>query len=391
VKGRNSLLFYLISLLNKNLSTLLLPREIFKKKGKSIAIKIGNPIDSNKAFYHSSLSMKELSALLKKHVYRIGKNRKGIFKTYQTIVHPVPKTDLKKEFKKSLLLKKVDENIKIFLVDGNECPNIINEIGRLRELTFRSVGEGTWKKIDVDLFDTYYKQIVVWNDDNLDIMGAYRIGFCSELYAEYGISKIYTSSLFEYKTDFFPYLEQSIELGRSFIQEKFWKSNVLDYLWQGIGKAIEMTPGVKYLFGAVSISDYYSDTAKKMIVYYYSKWYKSNKIYAVSNNPLVLTKNELKDLKEMFDGNTKEKDYKILKNSLKIQGFSIPILFKKYTDLCREGGTVFLDFGVDKDFSHTVDGLILLDLSMLKEKKKERYGISVNERNSLKNIMVKTV
>ncbi|NLT50445.1 MAG: GNAT family N-acetyltransferase, partial [Ignavibacteria bacterium] len=281
---------------------------------------------------------------------------------------------INKELLESKLLGETKDGKKIILTDFNKSPNVMNEIARLREVTFRSIGEGTGKKMDFDEFDKYYSHLVVWDENELEIVGSYRIGFGKNIYEEIGLKGFYTSTLFNYSENFVAkIITNSIELGRSFVQKKYWNSNALDYLWQGIGALIASNPDIKYLFGAVSISNSYSAPAKNRLVYYYNKWFGSVNNLAHSKNRFVIPKNEIEGLQTEFNGENFKSDFRILKKMLKQFGFSVPVLYKHYSELCEQDGVKFLDFGVDADFENCIDGLLVVDLEKIKAEKKERY------------------
>jgi putative hemolysin len=145
------------------------------------------------------------------------------------------------------------------------APALMREIGRLRELTFRKVGEGTGRKIDLDEFDQYYQHIVLWDESQLEVVGAYRIAAGDVIYRRLGISGFYTSTLFRFSEEFEKYLPQSLELGRSFVQPNYWNSQALDYLWHGIGAYMAARPQYNYLFGPVSVSNSYSAEARELL------------------------------------------------------------------------------------------------------------------------------
>lgn len=375
IKGRNSYLFYFLSTINKKLSTFLLPREIFNKKGKSLVIKIGNPIAKD-AFAKMHINFNEKTKLLRKHTNQIKKNIiKGILPTEKNIIHPIDSKIIKLELSQSEVLGFASDSKIIYLVDGSKS-NVIKEIARLREVTFRKVGEGTGNKQDSDNYDTYYKHIVLWDEKRLDIIGSYRIGICKDIIENYGIRGLYNSVEFSFSDEFKEILESSVEMGRSFIQQKYWKSNALDQLWQGIGSYLSKNPEIKYLFGAVSISDSYSEFAKSLIVGFYTKWHKDNSELSSAKTKFIISKSMQSDVNEILNSANYQEDFINLKKTLKNIGYSVPVLFKRYSELCEQDGVKFIDFGVDEAFSNVVDGLILLDLSRMKENYKERYYYS---------------
>lgn len=372
IQARNSKFFYLLSLLSKTASMFLLAAEIIKQRRKRIQLSIGHPIPA-KAFHSSLADEKTIMRLLKKHVYRIGRKKRGVFLTERTIVHPVDRMQLRQDMQKSELLGTTHDGQQIFLVHYDQAPHALREIGRLRELTFRKIGEGTGLKIDLDGFDRYYQHIILWDDEALEIVGAYRVGDGRAILKERGVSGLYTATLFNYQAASLPVLKQSLELGRSFVQEKYWRSNALEYLWQGIGAYLCTRPDVKYLLGPVSISADYSEQARNALVYFYQKWFGAKNSMCLHKHPYRLSYKTIDELSGEFANGPFEIELRKLKESLKMLGFSIPVLYKQYTDLCDDGGVQFLDFGVDPNFSNCVDGLILVELSKLKEIKRKRY------------------
>jgi hypothetical protein len=216
--------------------------------------------------------------------------------------------------------------------------------------------------------------LLIWDNDELEIVGSYRIAIGREILEKLGSSGFYTSTLFDFTKELTDkYIVQSIELGRSFVQKKYWNTNALHYLWMGIGAFLAKNDGIRYLFGGVSLSANYPEEARRMIVYYFNKWFQSETKLAKSKKQFSLPENFKPELDEMFNGKNYKEDLRILKNRLKPMGFTVPVLYKHYSDLCEDGGVKFLDFGYDESFSDCLDGLILVDLTLIKKEKKERY------------------
>jgi putative hemolysin len=372
LEAKNSFLFYLVSFLSLKFSTFLLPRELFNKRGKSIRIKIGNHI-LPQAFSTKYQRSSHLIKSLRKHVYLIGKNKKGVFATEKNVIHPLSRKQIKSQLMKSTNLGTTSDGKKILLASYKNSPDVMKEIARLREITFRKVGEGTGGKFDIDEFDKHYQHLVLWDDKELEIVGSYRIGRGNYLLNQSGIMGFYTSTLFNYNDEIKELLPYSVELGRSFVQSKYWNTTALDYLWQGLGAYINSNSGIRYLFGGVSLSNSYSEEAKNLIVYFYRKWFSSPVIYSIAKSKFEISRKADQELKLIFNSDDYVSELRILKNRLKLLGYSIPTLYKQYSDLCEPGGVVFLDFGVDKDFQNCIDALILVDISMIKKSKKERY------------------
>jgi len=371
IEGRNSYLFYLVSLFSKRLSILLLSRELFNKKNKSISIQVGNLITSD-SFNKNNIAAKIQIKLLRKHVYKIPKNEE-IFKTIKPIIQASNPIILRKELSKLNPIGITKDKKVIYLATYIEIPNVMKEISRLRELTFRKVGEGTGKKCDFDEFDYYYEHLILWDDIEMEIVGSYRICKTKDVLRERGIEGLYNSSQFKFKENFSHCLENGLELGRSFVQQKYWGSASLNYIWQGIGEYLNLNSDIKYLFGSVSISDSYSELAKSLIVYYYQKWYDSKINYIEAYNSFKISNKLKNEVVAILNGDSYDLDFLILKNVLKSLGYTIPVFLRRYTELCTYGGATFLDYAVDNKFSNSIDCFIMLNLDKLKEEAKEKY------------------
>lgn len=372
VKARNSLLFYVLSFLYDKIGTFMLPQELFRAKNSNFKIIVGDLINASN-FQVKNIKSNFQAKLLRQHTYRFGKNKSGIFKSEKTISHPVDVKLIISELKKNKLLGKTIDNKHIYLVDYSNGPNVLKEIARLREITFRKVGEGTGKNLDMDTYDLYYKHIVLWNPEELDIIGSYRLGECKEIVEKYGKKGLYNYEQFEIKEGFDAILNESIEAGRSFIQPKYWKSSALDFIWQGIGAYLQQNPHVRFLWGAVSISDNYSQLAKSLIVTYYSKWYCGPTDLFIPYLPFNIPKSIQEDCDRILSADNYIDDFRKLKEALKQLGFSVPVLYRRYAEMTEFGGSRFLGFNIDVKFGNSIDGLILVDLHLLRDEYKERY------------------
>ncbi|MGD9624165.1 MAG: lysophospholipid acyltransferase family protein [Arcobacter sp.] len=369
--AKNSKTFYTISVINKTFSTLLLSHEMFKKKSKRINIKIGQIIP-NENITPKGIDKKFLLNLYRKHLYSLKKGKKSFFETQSAIAHPVSRIDLLNELKKSKLIGQTSDGKKIYLYDYTEDSIVLKELGRLREISFRKVGEGVNKKRDTDKYDIYYQHIILWDENELEIVGSYRVGNSDFIFKNIGIKGFYSNNLFKYNEEFVPYLQNSIELGRSFVQPKYWGTRALDYLWYGIGAYLKNNPNIKYMFGPVSISANFPSVAKDMMIFYYSYYYGSKELLVEAKTPYQYS-NKLNEIKELFDLNDKKKDFKFLKSALSNIEVSVPTLYKQYSEIAEEGGVKFLDFNIDKDFGDCVDGFILVEVEKIKESAKQRY------------------
>ena len=369
--AKNSKTFYTISLINKTFSTLLLSNEMFNKKSKNINIKIGQIIPSEH-ITPKGLNKDFLVNLYKKHLYALKKGKKSFFQTQSAIAHPVSKIDLYNELKKSPLLGQTNDGKKIYLYDYVEDSIVLKELGILREISFRKVGEGVNKKRDIDKYDVYYQHIILYDKNELEIVGAYRIGNSDMIFKEFGTKGFYSNTLFQFNDEFMFYLQNSIELGRSFVQPKYWGTRALDYLWYGIGAYVKANPNIKYMFGPVSISGTFPAIAKDMLVFYYNYYYSSEKNLVEARTPFSYS-SHIHDIKEFFTLEDKKRDFKSLKIALSNIGVNVPTLYKQYSELTLDDGVKFLDFNVDKNFGDCIDSFILVEIDKIKDSMKQRY------------------
>lgn len=369
--AKNSKTFYTISVINKTFSTLLLSHEMFNKKSKRIAIKVGQIIP-NENITPKGIDKKFLLNLYKKHLYSLKKGKKSFFETQSAIAHPVSRIDLLNELKKSKLIGQTSDGKKIYLYDYVEDSIVLKELGRLRELSFRKVGEGVNKKRDTDKYDIYYQHIILWDENDLEIVGSYRIGNSDFIFKNIGVKGFYSNNLFKYNEEFTPYLKSSIELGRSFVQPKYWGTRALDYLWFGIGAYLKSNPNIKYMFGPVSMSASFPTVAKDMMIFYYSHYFKE-KVNLVEGKTPYQYSNNISEIKELFDLEDKKKDFKFLKSALSNIGVTVPTLYKQYSEITEDGGIKFLSFNIDKNFGDCIDGFILVEVDKIKDSAKKRY------------------
>lgn len=372
VAGRNSVFFYSLSFLAKPLSTLWLVREMFKQSHNTVDAKVGNPVPYE-SYSARDVSAKRLAALFRKHVYRISRKGKPIFQSVETVAHPENRLLLKREIESSEQLGTTGDGKQIVLSRMEESPCVMREIGRLRELTFRTVGEGTGSPRDIDRFDRNYLQLILWDSTTLEIAGAYRIGCAGELLDANGWDGIYSNTLFEFDESMRPLLDQSLELGRSFVQPKYQNRSSLDYLWCGIGAFVSKYPGYRYLFGPVSISSLYGHASIARIARFYLTYFSSEEVAVTARNAFEPGEDFWARMADEFDGTDYDEDYRALKDSLAEQGLPVPTMFKHYAQAMMPGGVSFTALNLDPEFAHCVDSLVFADLEQLKPKKKKRY------------------
>ncbi len=372
IKAKNSVFFYGASLIYQPLGTLLLIQEMFNKRHQALTFTVGLPIPYQ-AFSGTDETTRQLGKKFRKHVLNLGKkNKKALFDTIKTVAHPVDSKALKKTLFQSQMLGQTRDGKRIFLYHyQDDCP-VMHEIARLRELTFRSVDEGTGMAHDLDKYDVYYRHLVLWDDNDLEIVGAYRIGEGYEIMKQRGEKGFYSHTLFEFNEKFNALLPDSIELGRSFVQPRYWGQRSLDYLWYGIGAYLRLRPGVKFLFGPVSLSNAYSQQAKEVIISFYQQQFGVEHSLAKARMPFIISEKSQQFAAAEFNDDYKT-SFKILNSELKKLGVKTPTLYKQYVELCVDKGCHFIDFNIDPAFNHCIDGLILLELDKISTKKRKRY------------------
>lgn len=372
IKAKNSAMFYSMSMLFKPLGTMLLVEEMFNKRNQEIKFKVGEPIPFS-AIAETAETNKQLSQRFRKHVLYLGRrNKPSLFETVETVVHPADTKAVKKALFQSQLLGETRDGKKIFLYQfQDDCP-VMQEIARLRELTFRSVEEGTGLALDLDKFDVYYSHIVLWDDNDLEIVGAYRVGEGAKIMATHGVEGFYTQTLFDLQNDFISYLPYSIELGRSFVQPRYWGQHSLDYLWYGIGAYLREQPEVKYLFGPVSISNAYPQPAKELIISFYQQQFGTDMLHTKARTPFVISEASRQFAVTEFNSDYST-SFKILNSELKKLGVRVPTLYKQYVELCVDKGCHFLDFNIDPEFNNCIDSLIMVEIDKIAPKKRQRY------------------
>lgn len=371
VRGRNSPLFYLTSMLYKPLATLLLIREMFAHRCGRIHLRIGARIPYS-AWADKDLTADQLAKRFRKHLYRIAKGKSGLFRAEAPIALPEDRAVLKREIEQCERLGQTPDGKQIYLYarhNQGHAP-ILRELGRLREIAFRAVGEGTGQRRDLDKYDDDYLHLLLWDTSALEIVGAYRLIPTAEQIACKGVEGLYSHSLFAYGEQMQEVLSQGVELGRSFIQPAYWGRRSLDYLWQGLGAFLARHPEYRYLFGPVSISGSMPMAARDLLVAFYRLYFPAQAESARSRNPYPAS---LPQVLAQFSGHDYQADLTRLKSMLDNLGCAIPTLYKQYSELCEPGGVRFMDFGTDPDFADCIDGLVLIDLAHLKASKYQRY------------------
>lgn len=367
--GQNSRLFHTLGKIHPMLRTARLPGELINKKGSTVTLRFGRPIPASEIEEFSSDDL--LGKFLRNITYaleaNIEKNKAGDNEKLETYTVPLAAKS-SKELLSAEIERQSDKLLfnvgpySCYLFETSEIPNILHEIGRCREEAFRDIGEGTNRPIDTDIYDEYYKHLVLWDKEQMAIVGAYRLGFAGEIITKLGFGGLYTDSLFRYDTRFEGHLRHSIELGRSFISQPYQKEALpLMLLIKGLMYTVIRYPEIKYLIGPVSISAWCPLFYRSLMIYYLSL---KQSIPELSG--LVYPKMPFKpdynrvnvDLLLAGRMETIEKFDRFIYR-LSNNKFRLPTLLKKYLKLNAR----ILAFNVDPDFNYCVDGLIMLDLS----------------------------
>lgn len=368
--GSNSRMFHIMGLINPMFRTARLPREFLNKNNKTVNVRIGKPISLEEQ--NSFENTDQFGRYLRTKVYALG-SALEVKKYYnynlrranlqEEVVPETASDQLRKEIEHlevEHLLFTV-KNYTVFCAPANKIPKTLGEIGRLREITYRDVGEGTNRKTDSDEFDLYFHHLFIWDEEKSKIVGGYRIGKGKEVMEQFGVSGFYINKLFKIRSRFHPVLRQSLELGRSFIVKDYQRRALpLFLLWKGILLFLMKNPDYRYLIGPVSISNRFSELSKSFMIefirthyfnHFFSTLIKPRKSYHVAYGDLEF------DLLEKVTSNNLNKLDRFIQEIEPDQS-RLPVLLKKYLQLNAR----VIGFNLDPKFSNALDGLILLDL-----------------------------
>jgi len=258
-------------------------------------------------------------------------------------------------------------NYNIYLVTSKHIPNILQEIGRLREKTFREVGEGTGKPIDLDEYDFHYHQLFIWDFKNNKIVGGYRLGLGDKIFKEIGANGFYINSLFFVKEEFHPIMKKSVELGRSFVRKEYQKERLpLFLLWKGIFEFLKTNSQYKYVYGPLSVSKFYSNISRTLIIRFIKLFLFDKKMAKMlrAKTPFEktsLSKDVIDFLKETKGKLNELDDFIQTINPIRLK---LPVLMRQYL----KQNAKFIGFNLDPNFSDALDGFMILDISHLPEK-----------------------
>lgn len=386
-RAKNSPLFYRMSALHPNLQTAMLPTEMVRPRTKPIQLRIGKPIllkqqqefkDTEgfgeflrkKTYSLSTYYTQKKSLLMEtlKIPATIAINTKN--KKPKDIISETPQEMIEAEINAlkqtpdALLFK--NNNYECYFSTAGSIPNILREIGRLRELTFREIGEGTNQEIDLDRYDVHYHHLFLWDEETKKIAGAYRMALGKEVYEQFGVGGFYINELFHFEHELHPFFKKSIEMGRAFVIPDYQQKPMpLFLLWRGIVHVTLRNPEQKYIIGSVSISNQFSDFSKSLMIEFMKSHY-----YDPYVAQYVRAKNEfkikLKDEDKEFFFDEAEADlnkFDKLIDEVEPNVLRLPVLIKKYI---KQNARV-IGFNVDPKFNDAIDGLMYIRISDLPE------------------------
>jgi putative hemolysin len=368
--------FNLLGLVHPALRTAKLPSELFNKHEEKITVRIGKPVSVKTI--NEFKNADELLRFLRAKTYALESSleveSRRFLDRLQVPAEPQPiisetsldliLQDLARIEKKDLLF--THEQLKIYISSARFIPNILREISRLREITFREVGEGTNNSCDTDEYDLHYRHLFIWDDEHKKIVGAYRIGMGDVLFRKYKKKGFYLNELFKIRKEFNPVLKQSLELGRSFITKDYQrKPYSLMLLWKGVNEFLKRENyRYKYLIGPVSISNSFSSLSKDLLVDFITK------------NHFDETMSEYvkprKKYKYQYKGegaallNMQNDDIKMLDNmisEIETSQNKIPVLLKKYL----KQNAKIIAFNIDPKFNNALDGFLVMNIEQVPE------------------------
>ncbi|MGC1644565.1 MAG: GNAT family N-acyltransferase [Candidatus Sulfotelmatobacter sp.] len=371
--GCNGVGFQLMGMLHPKLRTAFLLQEFLQQEGKTVEVRVGSAIPADAV--ESIHDDREATDYLRWRTYLLARRSKPeilwhaalrsrlVFKIQEPVAAPVPADLLAEEVERLPADQCLAENgdLAVYLGAAREIPQLLREVGRLREITFRGAGEGTGRSRDLDAFDDYYSHILLWHKTKRELVGAYRAGDTAEILAERGVSGLYTSTLFRYDERIFRKLGPALELGRSFVRPEYQRQYApLLLLWKGIARKVARQPEIPVLFGAVSISNDYNEASREMIYRFFEARMQEDELAGLIEprrpfRPASLRKwdcrgmsRALRDLDELSEPI----------NDVETDGKGLPILLRQYAKI----GGKLLGFNVDRKFSNVLDGLVVVDL-----------------------------
>jgi putative hemolysin len=382
--GHNGVSFQLLGRFHPKLRTAFQLQEFLKQEGKAVEVRVGSaiPADAVDAIRDDGQAIH----YLRWRTYLLGRRNKPevswptalrsrlAFKIQEPVAAPVPVDLLEEEVEKLPEDRCLAENaeLAVYLGTARETPRLLQEVGRLRELTFRGAGEGTGKSRDLDPFDDYYGHILLWHKTRRELVGAYRAGNTAEIVAKRGISGLYTSTLFRYDEKLFQKLGPALELGRSFVRPEYQRQYApLLLLWKGIARMVARQPEIPVLFGAVSISNDYNEASREMIYRFFEARMRDDDLAGLiePRRPFRPGRLRRSDCRGMLHAFRDLGELSQPITDVEADGKGLPILLRQYAKI----GGKLLGFNVDRKFSNVLDGLMVVDLRKTEPAVLERY------------------
>lgn len=295
----------------------------------------------------------------------------------QAIIPEVDRDLLEKELEGHLLRPSNKADNLIYDITSHECPNVMREIARLREISYRDGGGATGREMDIDEMDTMpqpYHQLLVWDPTNRQIIGGYRYLFGSEAEIRDGQPFITSAHLFHYSERFIrDYLPKTIEFGRAFVQPMYQKREMgvkalfaLDNIWDGIGAIMHNNPQLQYMIGKVTIYPDYNATARELIYAYLNRFHRGEEGLIAPYRPLPLP-----TIDKPFEGTDSQENYHILQHAVREQGTVIPPMFSAYLNITND--LQFFGNAINDELANVYETGIMVDLNTVYQEKKERY------------------
>ena len=378
ISGRTGIFFQLISILNKGIRSNFLAREILRDGRMRHTIRLGKPITpatiAMTANDDSLSDFLRLSSMMLRYPCTTTA-ADATPRTMEPIAESVPADVQKAEIEAlpaDCLYAETTGGLKVYAVEAPQIPNLLREIGILREHTFRAVGEGSGKSIDLDDFDQTYTHLIMWDSKANRLAGAYRMGRTDKLIEAQGIKGVYNSMFFKFGDKVTEIMKHGLEMGRAFICREYQRHPAsLDTLWMGIGHYINRHRQYRYLYGTVSISSEYTPASRALIL----TWLKAHAMQpelagdVTALNPPVGMELLSEDARLVPTALPELKMLTGLVADIEPDNKSIPVLLRQYL---RLGGKM-LSFGVDEDFGGTLDGLVLVDMHHAPQRITDRY------------------
>lgn len=374
IVGANSPRFYAAGRIHPLLRTVLLSRELLRSRGRAVTIRVGQALTTDE-LGRRGRTAEGVTAAIRGAVEHL-KSAKvtGAVGTRPGEVPVAPAADsatLDEEIRRlSETTRLVDGGaLQVYCAEADQIPHVLAEIGRLRELAYRSVGEGTGTRTDIDRFDAHYQHLFLWNQLRREVVGAYRIGRSDLIVASAGVEGLYTRTLFRYDEHLLQRLPPALELGRSFVRVEYQRNHTpLLLLWRGICSFIARHPQYRVLFGAVSISARYSDRTREMLMAFLEQNHLDRalaELVSPENAPRSTRPVELP--RRTVPSTVEEADTVVSK--LETDGRGMPVLLRQYLKLNAR----LLAFNVDSAFGDALDALMMVDLARLDPRILRRY------------------